>query len=1036
LEVQNVNFSFRGAGIIGGLLEDLSPYNPDTYFLTTRDGTRYTYTENSGLEDLVDLNGNRLEFTPDGIFHYSATSSTPDQSVQFERDAQGRITQIIDPDGNALHYHYDSRGDLALFTDLAANVTSYFYDTRPAHFLTNIVDFLGRNALTAEFEPGGRLKAIYDVNGNPISQEFDVDARTATYTDGNGNTIRAAYDANGNETMRAVEGVYTNRFAYDANNNLLGSTNGLGFSTNYTYDARGNVTSITDPLTNTTYVSYNEFNKPGAVTNALGQTLHLSYDTTGELTQVINNLGISTTAVRDGAGRVTSLTDATGTNTTIFDYADGCACGQPGTIINPDGSFRSYGYTSQGLTNRVVNELGAETLFHHDEAGRLEWIRDPLTNYTHFYYNGPLLTNVVDALGRSTRYEYDEFNRTNKIIDAEGGVIHFRYDNNGNRTHVIDPVTNITTFIYDAADRLTMQIDPLGHTNFFDYDAAGNRVEAIDRNGRRRTFSYDAANRMTNELWWEGSTVVHSINFTFNELGVQTFAGDASAAYTYSYDDLNRLKEVIAQSDGVPDFTLHYTYTVLDQVESVTDNWGVRVGSGYDKRNRLATRNWQGPGVDPARVDFDYDVAGSRIRTDRYVDLAGANRIGFTTNAYNHAGIVTNITHLGPASDVLAKYDYEFDAAYQIRNWTINNELSAFDYDRTGQLTNALNTTQPDENFRYDENGNRVGAQSGGSYVVGKDNQILSDGTNDYGYDEEGNMTSRSNTVTGVVTIYQFDHRNRLTTVLDHDPAGVVTQTVAFAYDAMNRRLSKMVSVPRSTNVVRFLYNQDDSWADLDGSNAVIARYLHGARIDELLARSRATDGRSWYLTDHLGTVRDIVNAAGAAAAHVEYGVFGQVLSANSPGVADRFLFTGRELDGETGLYFYRARYYAPTLGRFISVDPISFSSGDLNLYRYANNSPLLFADPTGTMTFEYSFAQTIIKVAWGGITAAALDIACHLLLGGETFRVYDYTITSVVGYTVTTYTADIKTLIKASIGFVAILVIYKAIRCWLSSPE
>src|SRR5207249_3775442 len=143
---------------------------------------------------------------------------------------------------------------------------------------------------------------------------------------------------------------------------------------------------------------------------------------------------------------------------TQFDYTSGCSCGRPGKVINADNSFRLYEYNEFGQTNRVVNELGAETLFDYDGSGHLLWMRDPLTNYTQFFYKGLLLTTVVDALGRSTRYEYDALNRTNKIIDAEGGVTRFEYDNTGNRTKVIDPVTNITTFVYDKANRLVQQI--------------------------------------------------------------------------------------------------------------------------------------------------------------------------------------------------------------------------------------------------------------------------------------------------------------------------------------------------------------------------------------------------------------------------------------------------------------------------------------------------------------------------------------------------------------------------------------------------
>jgi RHS repeat-associated protein len=935
---------------LGGVLQSgfSDAFNPSTFQLTLKDGTVYTYHDQDGLQEIVDLNTNRLTFTANGIFHSGG------QRVEFIRDSLGRITEILDPAGNALRYTYDAAGDLRSFSDQVTNTTQYLYHSARAHYLTNIIDPLGRQALRMSYDASGRLAAITDAAGNSIRQDFDLDSNTMHYTDANGNPRFSSYDERGNETAQAVVGIYTNRFEYDANNNLLRSVNGRGYATNYTYDARGNKTSITDALSNRTSIGYNSLNKPVAVTNALGQRIQLSYDPKGHLLGVVNNVGQITSVTRDSQGRVTSVTDAAG-NTTTLDYTGGCACGQPGKIINPDGSFRLREYNSLGQTTMEVNEIGATTRYEYDSAGRMLSVTDPLLNSTKFFYSSSLLTHMVDALNRTNRYEYDELNRTNRMVNAEGGVVEFQHDNNGNRTHVIDAVTNVTTFVYDAANRLKMQIDPLGHTNFFAYDAAGNRTEAADRNGRKRTFGYDAANRMTNELWWEGTNVGRSIVFGFNELGVQTLAADPAARYTYSYDSLNRLERVLSQSAGVPEFTLLYTYTALGQVESVTDNYGVRVGSSYDNRNRLASRTWSstlpGAGVDPARVDFAYDVSGKRVRTDRFADLAGTNRIGFTTNAYNLVGLVTNINHLGPDSGVLARYDYHRDSANQITRWAINSQLSTFNYDLTGQLTNALNTVQPRENFRYDANGNRVGAQSGGSYVVGQNNQILSDGTNSYAYDFEGNMTSRSNTVTGVLTSYQWDHRNRLVSVLDYNPGGAVTQTVAFRYDAMNRRLAKTVDNQNT----RFLYNQDDSWADLDGSNVVTARYLHGGRIDELLARQRGSDGRGWYLSDHLKTVRTIANAQGYVVGQAEYGAFGQFTELVNGSTFDRFRFNGREFDAETGLGYFRARYYSAGVGRFISEDPIGFDSGDFNIYRYVSNKPVTGSDPHGESEFvEY----------------------------------------------------------------------------------
>jgi RHS repeat-associated protein len=100
-------------------------------------------------------------------------------------------------------------------------------------------------------------------------------------------------------------------------------------------------------------------------------------------------------------------------------------------------------------------------------------------------------------------------------------------------------------------------------------------------------------------------------------------------------------------------------------------------------------------------------------------------------------------------------------------------------------------------------------------------------------------------------------------------------------------------------------------------------------------------------LTDHLGTVRDLVNNSGSVVNHFTYDSFGKVLTTSGT-VDTRYKYTGRELDAETGLYYYRARYFDANVGRFIGQDPIGFSAGDSNLYRYVFNSPLNNSDPSG----------------------------------------------------------------------------------------
>jgi RHS repeat-associated protein len=125
---------------------------------------------------------------------------------------------------------------------------------------------------------------------------------------------------------------------------------------------------------------------------------------------------------------------------------------------------------------------------------------------------------------------------------------------------------------------------------------------------------------------------------------------------------------------------------------------------------------------------------------------------------------------------------------------------------------------------------------------------------------------------------------------------------------------------------------------------------LHGTGSDQVLAQEDGNGVTSWHLTDHLGTVRDLVDAGGAVVNHLSYDSFGQVVSKTIGAIDSRYQFTGREFDAETGLYFYRARYYDAAVGRFISEDPIGFKSGDSNLYRYVGNSPLNGTDPSGTL--------------------------------------------------------------------------------------
>jgi RHS repeat-associated protein len=244
------------------------------------------------------------------------------------------------------------------------------------------------------------------------------------------------------------------------------------------------------------------------------------------------------------------------------------------------------------------------------------------------------------------------------------------------------------------------------------------------------------------------------------------------------------------------------------------------------------------------------------------------------------------------------------------------------------------------ESFSYDANGNRT--MSG--YGTDTGNRLDDDGAYTYEYDDEGNLITRTETASGAYREFDYDHRNRLTSVTDKTSGGSVTGQVTYTYDALDRR----IEVDDGTDVLRVAYDGQAVILDFDGSNNQTARYLPGPMIDELLARETGGGTVAWYLQDRLNTVRDLADNTGAIINHIDYDAFGAVIAESAPSVGDRFKFTGRELDAATGLQFNRARYYDAAVGRWTQEDPIGFKAGDANLYRYVGNGTTNAIDPLG----------------------------------------------------------------------------------------
>ncbi len=170
---------------------------------------------------------------------------------------------------------------------------------------------------------------------------------------------------------------------------------------------------------------------------------------------------------------------------------------------------------------------------------------------------------------------------------------------------------------------------------------------------------------------------------------------------------------------------------------------------------------------------------------------------------------------------------------------------------------------------------------------------------------------------------------------------------------------------PAPATTERFVYDNEHIALVFDGNGELTHRYLHGPIIDQVLAEETQPGQVVWALADHQGTVRDLIDHSGVMLNHLTYDSFGQMTQQTNATTSFRFTYTGRELDPETEYTYYRNRYYMGE--KFISEDPTSFASGDVNLYRYVKNSPINATDPTGlqraTTIAPPAFRPTVPKL-------------------------------------------------------------------------
>ncbi|WP_051925638.1 RHS repeat domain-containing protein [Brevibacillus borstelensis] len=596
-------------------------------------------------------------------------------------------------------------------------------------------------------------------------------------------------------------------------------------------------------------------------------------------------------------------------------------------------------------TIKTLGPNGLETIQFYDRHGQLEkevneaWVsgQKRTTAYSYNAFGQPSRKTEQEQSGasRSWSYRYNPSDKLVYLLDPEKNEYLYGYDPYGNLVQVTENNTQTTKYHYNALSWKISETDvPSGATETFGYTPNGKVSVFTDKAGNRHEYAYtpfyelselttkDKAgtvkNRETKEYYPNTSLVKKETNS--NGPNIQS----SSPLYRelfYTYDPLQRMNSFTAFGRL---YQIRHT-DADDQMDQLIYPGNTAVSYVYDDAMRVKEVTIPGSNGSSQTVRYDYQLSDAG---DTYT-LTYPNGVSLVRKR-DSFGQVDTLKHFKSGTSVWQeKNSYSFGNVTSIER---NGTTYRYEYDKVDRLTKE-NVPAGENRYSYNGRGSRMTF--------------------------EGTLPAMPSTAT-----YTFDERNRLRGVTNEKTGAKAEYT----YYPDGLRATKTADGSET----RYVYLNGRVIEELDKNGQLKAQNIWG---NELLSRKDvAANKRGYYLYNSHGDVVKVVGENGEELNRYEYDTWGN-LTAKTEGMSNPFTYSGEILDGETGFYYLRARYYDPTVGRFISEDTYKGQVDNplsLNRYTYTHNNPLRFVDPSGHKPAPYAdlseeiFEKDFLEVANG----------------------------------------------------------------------